>query len=90
MLYVIAMAFGFSFGGLDLLVIALVGEVFGTRRIGTIMGLMAACWGIGAAAGPATGGFTFDVTGSYFIAFGIGAAAMVIATLFVGLVRGIR
>ena len=54
------------------------------------MGLMAACWGIGAAAGPATGGFTFDVTGSYFIAFGVGAAAMMIATLFTGLIKGIR
>ena len=90
MLYGIAIVFGFGFGGLDLLVIAIIGDVFGTRRIGTIMGLMAACWGIGAAAGPATGGFTFDVTGSYFIAFGVGAAAMMIATLFTGLIKGIR
>ena len=90
MLYVIAIVCGFSFGGLDLLVIALVGEVFGTRRIGTIMGLMAACWGIGAAAGPAVGGLAFDVTGSYFIAFGVGAGAMMIAALFACLITGIR
>jgi MFS family permease len=90
MLYGIAIVFGFGFGGLDILVIAIIGDVFGIRHIGTIMGLMAACWGIGAAAGPATGGFTFDVTGSYFIAFGVGAAAMMIATLFTGLIKGIR
>ena len=90
MLYGIAIVFGLGFGGLDLLVTALIGDVFGTRRIGTIMGLMSACWGIGAAAGPAVGGLTFDVTGSYFIAFGAGAAAMVIATLFAGLIKGIR
>ena len=90
MLYGIAIVFGLSFGGLDLLVTTLIGDVFGTGRIGTIMGLMSACWAIGAAAGPAIGGFTFDVTGSYFIAFAVGAAAMVIATLFAGLIKGIR
>jgi OFA family oxalate/formate antiporter-like MFS transporter len=90
MLYGIAIVFGFGFGGLDLLVTALIGDVFGTRRIGTIMGLMSACWGIGAAAGPIVGGFAFDVTGSYFSAFGVGAGAMMTATLFACLVRGIR
>jgi len=90
MLYGIAIVFGFGFGGLDVLVTALIGDVFGTRRIGTIMGLVAACWGIGAAAGPAIGGFTFDATGSYFIAFGAGATAMLIATVFVCLVNGTR
>lgn len=89
MLYGIAIVFGFSFGGLDILIMALIGDVFGSRHIGTIMGLMSACWAIGAAAGPAVGGFSFDIAGSYFIAFGVGAAAMVIATLFAGLIRGI-
>jgi len=89
MLYGIAIVFGFGFGGVDLLVTTLIGDVFGTRCIGTIMGLMSACWGIGAAVGPAIGGFAFDITGSYFIAFGVAAAAMVIATLFAGSIKGI-
>ena len=89
MLYGIAIVFGFALGALDLLVMALIGDVFGGRHIGTIMGLMSAFWAIGAATGPAVGGFSFDIAGSYFIAFGVGSAAMVIATLFAGLIRGI-
>jgi len=58
------------------------------RSIGAIMGVMSAGWSLGAASGPAIGGFTFDAFGNYFTAFSLGAGAMLIATLLVVLVKG--
>ena len=42
---------------------------------------------IGSATGAVLGGFIFDVTGSYIIAFAIGATAILLTGLFVSLTR---
>lgn len=86
MLYVFAIAFGFLWGGLGVLTIALIGDVFGMRSIGAIMGMMSAGWALGAASGPAIGGYIFDISGTYFMAFATGALAILIAALLVALV----
>jgi len=88
MFYVFAIVFGTSWGGLSTIVTVLIGDVFGMRSIGAIMGVMSAGWSLGAASGPAIGGFTFDAFGNYFTAFSLGAGAMLIATLLVVLVKG--
>lgn len=72
------------------MVTVLIGDVFGMRSIGAIMGVMSAGWSLGAASGPAIGGFTFDMIGNYFPAFLLGAGAMFIATLLVVLIRGYK
>ena len=90
MLYIFAIVFGSSWGGLSTMVTVLIGDVFGMRSIGAIMGVMSAGWSLGAASGPAIGGFTFDVIGNYFTAFSLGAGAMLIATLLVVLIRGYK
>ena len=87
MFYVFAIVFGSSWGGLSTMVTVLIGDVFGMRSIGAIMGVMSAGWSLGAASGPAIGGFTFDAIGNYFTAFSLGAGAMFIATLLVALVK---
>jgi OFA family oxalate/formate antiporter-like MFS transporter len=87
MFYIFAIVFGFSWGGLSTMVTVLIGDVFGMRSIGAIMGVMSAGWSLGAASGPAIGGFTFDLIGNYFSAFLLGAGAMSIATLLVVLVK---
>jgi len=87
MLYVFAIAFGFLWGGLSTMVTVLIGDVFGVKSIGAIMGVMSASWSLGAAIGPALGGFTYDASGSYRIAFGTGAALLLIATILAALVR---
>jgi len=76
---------GFSFGGLDPSVTALIGDSFGLRNIGVIMGTLNIAWGIGAATGPAIGGLIFDVTNSYATAFSIGATAMLVVALLIAL-----
>ena len=87
MFYIFAIVFGSSWGGLSTMVTVLIGDVFGMRSIGAIMGVMSAGWSLGAASGPAIGGFTFDAIGNYFTAFSLGAGAMFIATLLVALVK---
>jgi MFS family permease len=87
MLYVFASSFGFLWGGLSTTVTALIGDIFGMRSLGAIMGVMSVGWSLGAATGPAIGGFIFDMRGSYLTAFALGASAMLVATLFAALVR---
>jgi MFS family permease len=87
MLYVFGSSFGFLWGGLSTTVTALIGDIFGMRSLGAIMGVMSVGWSLGAATGPAIGGFIFDMRGSYLTAFAVGASAMLVATLFAALVR---
>ena len=87
MLYLFALVFGFSVGGMLTSITALVSDTFGLRRIGTIFGLLDIGGGIGAAIGPVIGGFIFDVNGSYFVAFLIGAVTLVVMTLLIAQIR---
>ena len=87
MLYIFAIAFGFLWGGSGTITTSLIGDVFGTRSLGAIMGVMTAGWALGAAVGPAMGGYIFDMSDSYFAAFATAAAATFISALFVALIR---
>lgn len=87
MLYVFGVVFGFSNGGLDTSMAALVGNTFGISNIGVIMGALQVNWGVGMIIGPAIGGFIFDVNSSYFIALLAGALAMLLVALLVALTR---
>ena len=87
MLYLFALVYGFSMGGLLAPMTALVSKTFGLRNIGTIFGLLDIGLGIGAAIGPIIGGFIFDINGSYSVAFLIGAVAMIVTTLLIALIR---
>jgi MFS family permease len=87
MLYAFGIAFGFLWGGLSTMVTALIGDVFGMRSIGAIMGAMSTGWGLGAAIGPAIGGYTYDVSGHYVAAFGTAAAVLLGATFLAARVK---
>ena len=87
MLYTFAIVYGFLWGGSGAVITALISDVFGTRSLGAIMGMMAAGWALGAAIGPAVGGYIFDASGSYFTAFATGAAAVLISALLVALIK---
>ena len=86
-LYLFAMVYGFAFGGRATAISVLVVDAFGVSSIGTILGLMDIGWGAGGAIGSAIGGLIFDVTGSYVIAFEVGAVAMLTATLLIARVK---
>ena len=87
MLYAFAIPFGFMFGGASAMITALIGDIFGTRNLGAIMGVLIAGFALGAAIGPAIGGYIFDVRGEYFVAFVAGAFALILAAFTLALVR---
>jgi len=87
MFYLFAIIFGLSWGGVAVTVITLPSDIFGRRSIGVIMGTLEVGFSIGSAIGATLGGFIFDVTSSYTMAFIIGAAVMLIMTLLLALTR---
>ena len=87
MLYIFAIIFGLTFGGSSAMITVFIGDIFGTRSLGAIMGILTAGFGLGAAIGPAIGGYIFDVSGQYFAAFVTGSAALLVAACLIALVR---
>ena len=83
MLYIFAIIYGFFYGGKVPLVPGLIGFYFSGKSLATIIGGAHAFSLIGGAAGPLIGGIIFDQTGSYAIAFIIGAALWAIAVALV-------
>jgi len=48
---------------------------------------MSGAWAIGAATGPAVGGYVYDVRGDYFSAFLLGAVSLFIAAMVIVPIR---
>ncbi len=67
--YLFSIAFGFAYGGMQVLFSPLVAELFGTRSHGVILATGSLVGSIGAAVGPVVTGYLFDSLGSYTIAF---------------------
>ncbi len=86
-LYLFAVIYGFFYSGFGTSGAALISDTFGTKNIGTVFGLLEVGFGIGAALGAAMGGYVFDASGSYKVAFMFGALAMLVATLLFVMVR---
>ncbi|UCD09750.1 MAG: MFS transporter [Dehalococcoidales bacterium] len=87
MFFVFAVIYGLGNGGLFSGVTALLGDTFGLDRLGSILGLLEIGWGIGAATGPLIGGFIFDTSASYSLAFILGAGSMAAITFLVIMLR---
>jgi MFS family permease len=87
LLYSAAAVFGFSFGGITVLFPAIIADLFGTAAIGSIIGFIFAFAGSSAALGPFIAGHIYDATGSYRVAFELGAVLNLTALLFVLLVE---
>jgi MFS family permease len=69
MLFLFAVIYGFAHGGFFTVMSPTIAEFFGTGSHGVLFGIVLASGTIGGAAGPLMAGRTFDVTGSYRIAF---------------------
>ena len=61
--------FGMGLGGVAVLIPLLVGECFGLRAFGKVLGLVTISATLGGAVGPVVTGRIFDVMGSYQVAF---------------------
>lgn len=90
MVLVAAFFFGFSYGGSVTTFPALVGDEFGRRHAGAIVGAIFATSGTVAAVGPFAAGFLYDQLGSYRLAFALGAVANLVSLLLVALLGSRR
>jgi MFS transporter, OFA family, oxalate/formate antiporter len=70
---------GFGFASADTMLAKAVPEVFGTRALGSILGVLNLGWRFGAALGPISAGFLYDVTGSYTIPFGAAPVVVLVS-----------
>jgi len=86
-LYIFALVYGFFYSGFGSSGAALISDTFGVKNIGVVLGLLEIGFGIGAATGPAAGGYIYDVSGNYTAAFIAAALAMLVATLLVTMVK---
>jgi len=85
MLYLFAAVFGFGSGGGAALMSPMVAELFGLTSHGMLLGLITFGFTLGAAFGPLTAGYSFDIILSYqpaflIIAF-IGVAGLTLSAL---------
>ena len=81
MVYLFAIVFGIGYGGKSATLPGLVGYLMGTRSLPVLIGVIATAWGVAGIIGPPLGGYVFDVTHSYTIAFIVGAVCYVIGSL---------
>ena len=87
MLYVFAVPFGLCFGASAPLVALLIGDAFGTRYLGTILGVLETGWASGSAFGPVLAGYIYDTNYNYALAFIIGIIAILITLLLIALLK---
>lgn len=83
MLYVYSALVGFGIGGLTPILPGLVADYFGRRQFGAVYGALEMVTMLGIMIGPIYGGWIFDTTKSYYLAF---LSGIIITLLAVGLV----
>jgi MFS family permease len=81
MLYLAMVLFGLGWFTTSPLSSGLAADLFGGRRLGTIIGVMMSCHTVGTALGSYAGGITYELTGSYFPFFIIQAALELLAAV---------
>jgi len=86
-LYLVALAFGFSYGAVSTLFPAIVGDFFGRAQAGSLVGFLFALAGSMAAWGPLVAGAIHDATGAYTRAFLLSAASNGVALMLLALAR---
>jgi MFS family permease len=84
---VFAIFFGMGLGGGAVLIPLLIGECFGLRAFGKVLGVVMISATLGAASGPVLTGRIFDVTGSYTLAFVLDIVAFTMAAVVFYCVR---
>jgi MFS family permease len=90
MLYLFTGIYGFAHGGFFALTSPLVAELFGTKSLGVIFGIILFFGAIGGAMGPTVSGFIFDKTSSYNIAFLILAIVSIAGFILSTLLRPVQ
>ena len=90
MLYIFAIIFGFSTGGLIALEPSVTAELFGMKAHGAILGTIVFGATTGGAFGSILAGYIFDITGSYYIAFLVSAVLTIASLILISLLKPTR
>lgn len=85
--WVVPMMIGLSWIATVPLTSALTGDFFGTRNVGVLFGLISLSHQLGSGLGAWLSGYIFDTTGSYNLAFALGAYLCFQAAVLVSLIR---
>lgn len=86
-LLVTAFTFGASYGAISTLFPAIVGDFFGRREAGVLVGVLFAVAGSMAGIGPVAAGAIYDARGRYDLAFALAAGLNVLALLLLAVSR---
>lgn len=81
LLFPVMAIYGFGHGGFFTVVNPMAASYFGVKALGSIFGVIVFFGTLSGAIGPIVAGWIFDVTGSYFYAFGILAAGAALSLL---------
>lgn len=87
MLYSFVVVYSLGWGGKAMALPGLAGDTFGTNSLGMIMGLISTAYGLGGFIGSILGGWIFDITQSYVLAFVAAVFFYLLAIMSVYLVR---
>ncbi|MBI4527415.1 MAG: MFS transporter [Deltaproteobacteria bacterium] len=80
-IYTSALLFGFTLMASAPLASALIGDLYGFQNLGTLTGTIFWIHHLGGALGAYTGGFIYDQTRSYSVAFALGLILAIVAAL---------
>ena len=87
MLYLFVVFYALGYGGKASALPGLVGDVFGIKSLGMAMGLIATAFGTSSVIGAPLGGWIFDQTNSYLLAFLFGALSYGLGVICAFLLR---
>ncbi|MFC2058219.1 MFS transporter [Chloroflexota bacterium] len=87
MLYLFVTMFGFFYAASNPTRMGLVRHIFGTRQLASIMGVLLGIGTLFGALGPLLGGYVYDSTSSYTIAFIVGAICWAVSALLAILLK---
>lgn len=87
MLYVFVILYALGYGGKASALPGLVGDVFGIKSLGMVMGLIATAFGTSSAIGAPLGGWIFDHLHSYRLAFLFGAVSYMLGVICAFMIR---
>ncbi len=87
MFYAFAALWGMIVGGWAPLMPTVAGELFGLRRIGSIVGAVSMTYGVGGAVGLYGAGYVFTATDSYTAAYAAGVGALLLSAAIVPLLK---
>ena len=71
MIFLVAVIFGFGYGGIFNASPTIIFEYFGTRQVGAVMGLLLVFFGLGTSSGGLLAGYLFDQTHRYATPFSL-------------------